>query len=92
MLPSDSSLALLCAPSPSPLFHFTPQRSGFLLSLSLTLARGKSWERKKKEAEACIGGEGVGMLSTPSAGDVVSSAALKNADILSPTSPCCKQG
>lgn len=51
VLPSDSSLALLYTPSPWPVFHFTPQRSKFLLSLS-HLHKEKS---EKKEADACMG-------------------------------------
>lgn len=44
MHPSDSSLTSLCTPAPSPVGHFTPQRSGFLsLALSLSLCGEEKW-------------------------------------------------
>lgn len=46
MQPSDSSLTSLCTPAPSPVCHFTPQRSGFL-SPSLSLLLSLSLMRKK---------------------------------------------
>lgn len=84
---SDSSLALLCTPPPSPALHFTPQRSGNLSVCVFVLVCACVQGREKKSWS--VHGE---KLSTSSTRGVVRSVVLKDSDSMSPTSPCCKQG